>query len=572
MFYDFFGEHVFRSHLPVSVGDGVAPGAFRCALAMVPDPVFSGERCLTRQGVKGVGVLLVGRPAQREALSGLLAGAADGYSGALVLRGEAGMGKTALLEETLAAAAAAGLRTTQLTGVEAETQLGYAGLHRFLLPFAGQLERLPVPQRDALRSTFGLAAGPPADRFLVALAVLTLLAEVAAEVPLVCVVDDVQWLDPESVVVLGFVARRLYAERVVLLFAVREPDGQVPALAGLPELAIGGLGDEAALELLASLTPGPLSPAVGARIVAGTGGNPLALVEVARELSPAQLAGAQVLPEPLHIGGSLEQVFGRRVSRLPPETRLLLAVAAAEPAASQALVWHAAQRLGIDPDAAASADLGGLAEVGPRVEFQHPLVRSAAYHATPLRQRRLIHRALAAGDGSEPDRVAWHLGMAAAGPDEAVAARLEQAAGRARDRGGYAATVAFLSRAAELSVNESQGAGRLLAAAEAALIAGQPVRAGALLEEATPLLGGSAGPRAGQATARHDPVRPRPGGRGGTGPAGGGAGARAGRCARCARDAARGGRGGLVRRLVGQPGGAGGDSARGARDAGRRRI
>ena len=259
-------------------------------------------------------MLLVGRPAQREALSGLLAGAADGYSGALVLRGEAGMGKTALLEETLAAAAAAGLRTTRLTGVEAETQLGYAGLHRFLLPFAGHLERLPVPQRDALRSTFGLAAGPPADRFLVALAVLTLLAEVAAEVPLVCVVDDVQWLDPESVVVLGFVARRLYAERVVLLLAVREPDGQVPALAGLPELAIGGLGDEAALELLASLTPGPLSPAVGARIVAGTGGNPLALVEVARELSPAQLAGAEVLPEPLHIGGSLEQVFGRRVS------------------------------------------------------------------------------------------------------------------------------------------------------------------------------------------------------------------------------------------------------------------
>ena len=212
-------------------------------------------------------------------------------------------------------------------------------------------------------------------------------------------------------------------------------------------------------------------------------------MEVARELSPAQLAGAEVLPEPLPVGGSLEQAFGRRVSRLPPEARLLLAVAAAEPAASQALLWRAAGQLGIDPDAAAAADLGGLAEVGPQVEFRHPLVRSVVYYATPLRQRRLIHQALAAGDGSEPDRVAWHLGMAAAGPDEAVAARLEQAAGRARDRGGYAATVTFLSRAAELSEDEGQRARRLLAAAEAALIAGQPVRAGALLEEATPKLG-----------------------------------------------------------------------------------
>jgi len=200
--------------------------------------------------------VLVGRSAEREVLGGLLARAAEGYSGVLVLRGEAGVGKTALLNETLAAAAARGLQTSRLTGVEPETQLGYAGLHRFLLPFAGHLERLPAPQRDALRSTFGLVAGPPADRFLVALGVLTLLAEEASEVPLVCVVDDAQWLDPESAMVLGFVARRLYAERVVLLFAVREPDGQLPALAGLPELMIGGLDDQTALELLSSLTPG----------------------------------------------------------------------------------------------------------------------------------------------------------------------------------------------------------------------------------------------------------------------------------------------------------------------------
>ena len=434
-------------------------------------------------------MVLVGL-AEREALGGLLARAAEGYSGALVLRGEAGVGKTALLDQTVAAATAGGLQTSRLTGVEAETQLGYAGLHRFLLPFADQLEQLPRPQRDALRSTFGLVAGPPADRFLVALAALTLLADVASQVPLVCVVDDVQWLDPESVVVLGFVARRLYAERVVLLFAVREPAGEVSALVGLPELVLGGLDDQAALELLASLAPGRLSPAVGARIVAETGGNPLALVEVAWELSPGQLAGAEVLPEPLPAGGSLEDVFGRRVRRLPPETRLLLAVAAAEPTGSQALLWRAAGQLGIDPDAAASADLGGLAEIGSQVEFRHPLVRSVVYHGTPLRRRRLIHRALAAaGDADErPERVAWHLGMAAVGPDEAVAARLEQAAGRARERGGYTATVTFLSRAAELSADQGLRARRLVAAAEAALIAGQPFRAGALLEEATPLL------------------------------------------------------------------------------------
>jgi hypothetical protein len=276
-----------------------------------------------------VDVVLVGRSAEREVLGGLLARAADGYSGAVVLRGEAGVGKTALLDETLAVAAADGMQTARLTG-----------LHRFLLPFAGQLEQLPVPQRDALRSTFGLVAGPPADRFLVALGVLTLLAEAASAAPLVCVVDDVQWLDPESVVVLGFVARRLYAERVVLLFAVREPADQLSALVGLPELAVGGLDDDAALELLASLAPGRVSPAVADRIITGTGGNPLALAELARELSPAQLAGAELLPEPLPAGGSLEQTFGRRVRRLPPETRLLLAVAAAEPTASQALVWR----------------------------------------------------------------------------------------------------------------------------------------------------------------------------------------------------------------------------------------
>jgi len=223
----------------------------QCPWQMLLHPVFHGERCPARRVVKDVDVVLVGRLAEREVLGGLLARAADGYSSTLVLHGEAGSGKTALLDDTLAAAAAAGMQAARLTGVEPETQLGYAGLHRFLLPFAGHVERLPVPQRDALRSTFGLVAGPPTDRFLVALGVLTLLADVASPAPLVCVVDDVQWLDPESAVVLGFVVRRLYAERVALLFAVREPAGQLSVLAGVPELAIGGLDEDAATELLA---------------------------------------------------------------------------------------------------------------------------------------------------------------------------------------------------------------------------------------------------------------------------------------------------------------------------------
>jgi DNA-binding CsgD family transcriptional regulator len=434
--------------------------------------------------------MLVGRSAERKTLEDLLVRATDGHSGALVLRGEAGVGKTVLLDETLAAARAAGMQTARLTGIEPETQLGYGGLHRFLFPYADRLERLPAPQREALRNTLGLTAGPPADRFLVALSVLTLLADVASESPLVCIIDDAQWLDPETVVVLGFVARRLYAERMVLLFAVRDPDSQLPALTGLPELMIGGLDNDAALALLSSLAPGPVSPAVAARIVADTGGNPLALAELASELSQAQLAGTQPLPELLPAGASLQTVFSSRVNRLPPDTRLLLAVAAAEPAGSQDLLWRAARQLGIDPDTAAADDLGGLAEIGRQVEFRHPLIRSAIYQAIPSPQRRQIHQALAAAGetADRPDRVAWHLGMAAIGPDEAVASRLEEAASSAQERGGYAAAVTFWSRAADLSADAGARARRQLAAAEGALIAGQPARASALLAEATPWL------------------------------------------------------------------------------------
>jgi DNA-binding CsgD family transcriptional regulator len=444
-------------------------------------------------------MMLVGRSAERELLSGLAARAAEGTSGTLVLRGEPGVGKTALLDDLAATARARGMRTARLTGVEAEMQLGYAALHRFLLLFPDHTERLPDPQRSALRSTFGLVAGPPADRFLVALGVLTLLADVASAAPLVCLVDDVQWLDPESAVVLGFAARRLYAEQVVLLFAVGNGAAPASALAGLPELAIGGLAERDAAELLSSLTKGRLNPVIGARLATETGGNPLALVELVRELSPAQLAGAVALPDPLPAGPSLEGVFSRRIGRLPAETRLLMAVAAAGPTAPPDLLWRAARHLGIDPDAAASEDAGDLVTFGPEIAFRHPVVRSVIYHGTPLSQRRVIHRALAAvGEQSmPPDWVAWHLAMAAAGPDDAVATRLEQAAEDVRNRGGYAAVASFLSLAAELSVDMGLRTGRLLAAADAELVAGALDQARVRLDQlpagpATPLQQGLA--------------------------------------------------------------------------------
>jgi DNA-binding CsgD family transcriptional regulator len=436
--------------------------------------------------------VLVGRSNEQAVLRGLLERVADGLSGSLVLRGEAGIGKTVLLDEAIESAREAGMRTVRLTGVESETQLGYAGLHLFLRPFADHIEKLPGPQRSALQSTFGLVEAAQTNRFLVALGVLTLLADVASDAPVLCVVDDAQWLDPESEAVLAFVARRLYAERIVLLFAVREPSDRSPLLVGVPDLSIGALDDPDASALLLSSSAGRLSSVVGARIIAETGGNPLALVELVRQLSPAQLTGSAPLPEPLlPVGDSVQEAFRRRVNELTPEARLMLTVAAAEPNGSQALLWRTAERLGVDPEAAASVDLSDLVEFSPRVAFRHPLVRSVAYHVTPLPERRLIHKALAAETDpvEQPDRIAWHLGLAAGGPDEGVAAQLEQAAVRARDRGGYAATVTFLSRAAELTVDEPTRGRRLLAAAEAALSAGQPQWAGALLDEAMPRLG-----------------------------------------------------------------------------------
>src|SRR5271165_1400980 len=427
-------------------------------------------------------VPLFGRSTERELLGQLLARCAEELSAALMLRGEPGTGKTALLDDTAAAATARGMRIARLTGVEPETQLGYAALHRLLLLFPEYLERLPGQQRDALRVAFGLAAGPSPDRFLVALAVLTLLAEEASEEPLVCIVDDAQWLDPESAVVLAFAARRLQAERIVLLFAIRPGEGQSTAFTGLPELPVGCLAEDDAAGLLDCLTEGRLNPAVGMRLITGTGGNPLALIELVRELSPAQLAGAVALPDPLPASSSLERLFSHRTSQLAADTRLLLALAAAEPTASRDLLWRAAGQLGIDPDTAASADIGELVTFGSPVAFRHPLVRSVTYHGTPPAQRRLIHRVLAA-ESRQQERVAWHLAMAVTEPDADVADKLERAAEEARERGGYAATATFYSRSAELSVDKEERARRLLAAAEAELTAGAPDRAAALLDQ-----------------------------------------------------------------------------------------
>ena len=418
-------------------------------------------------------------------LTGLLAQAADGTSAAVVVRGEPGIGKTALLDVVAARAVSQGMRVARVTGVEAEVPLGYAALHRLLLPFPGLIEQLPAPQRDALRSTFGLVAGPPPDRFLVALGVLTLLADAASDARLLCIIDDAQWLDLESAVVLGFVARRLQGEGIVMVFAARELSHVAPALQGLPEVVIGLLDAGDAAALLSMIATSKLSPAVESQLVAEGGGNPLALVELAGELTPAQLAGTAALPDPLPAAGSLQEMFSRRLGRLSPGARLLLATAAAEPTASEAVLWRAAERLGVDADLAV-ADVSGLAEFDTGVTFRHPLVRSVAYHSVPVARRRLIHRTLAEmiDPAEQPDRVAWHLAMAATGPDEDLAARLAQVAGQVMERGGYAARTAFLTRAAELSADSQLRTGRLLAAAEAALTAGRPVQARALLDQA----------------------------------------------------------------------------------------
>ncbi len=401
----------------------------------------------------------------------------------MVLRGEAGVGKTALLE--YASERASGCRIARAAGVQSEMELAFSGLHQLCAPMLTGLEQLPGPQRDALRVAFGLEVGGAPDPFLVALAVLSLLAEAAESGPLVCVVDDAQWLDRASTQALAFVARRLLAERIVMLFAVRAPTDE-GVLEGLPELVVEGITNGDARLLLASGMPGPLDERVRDRILAETRGNPLAILELPRGLTPAELAGGFGLPNTGTLGDRIEQSFIRRLESLPPDAQRLLLTAAAEPVGDVTLLWRAAQELGIPSDAITPAEGAGLIEIGSRVRFRHPLVRSAVYRAASVPDRQEVHRALADATDPEadPDRRAWHRAHAAAGLDEEVAAELERSAGRAQARGGVAAAAAFLERAAELTPDPNRRGTRALAAAEAKLMAGAPDAAHALLATA----------------------------------------------------------------------------------------
>jgi DNA-binding CsgD family transcriptional regulator len=404
-----------------------------------------------------------GRSSERQALDRLLERARQGHSGVLVIRGEAGMGKTALMRH--AAVEASAFRVVQVSGVESEMELPFAALHQLCSPLLDRLDALPEPQQDALRVALGLASGAAPDRFRVALATLTLLAEVAEHRPLLCLVDDFHWLDEASAQVLGFVARRLLAEPIVMVFGVREP-GDERQSAGLPELRLAGLGPEDARALLTTVVPGRLDDRVRDRIVAETRGNPLALLELPRGMSAAELAGGFGGPGPV-TPAALEEGFGRRLDQLSPETRRLLRLAAADPVGDPVLVWRAAERLGIDPQAAAPAVDEGLLEMSTQVRFRHPSVRTAAYRSASPEERQALHAALAEATDPQldPDRRAWHRAQATPMPDEEVAGELERSAGRALARGGIAAAAAFLDTAAMLTPDRARRTQRLLAAA-----------------------------------------------------------------------------------------------------------
>ena len=416
---------------------------------------------------------LIGRRTECDVLDQLVAAVRAGESRALVVHGEPGVGKTALLEYL--AGQASGCRVARAGGVQSEMELAFAVLHQLSAPMLDRVGRLPSPQRDALQTAFGLSAGPAPDRFLIGLAVLGLLSEVAGDRPLLCIVDDAQWLDSASAQVLAFVGRRLGAESVGLVFGARVPTGD---LAGLPELVIGGLREDDARALLDSALTGPLDARVRDQIIAEAHGNPLALLELPRGLTAAELAGGFGLPGAVPLSGSIsgtiEESFRRRIDTLPALTRRLLLLAAAEPTGDPVLVWRAAGRLGVGAEAAGPAVEAGLAEFGVRVRFRHPLVRSVAYRSAPAQEGQLAHAALAevTDRAIDPDRCAWHRAEAALGPDEDVAGELERLAGRVQARGGLAAAAAFLERAAMLTPDPARRAERALAAANTKFQAG----------------------------------------------------------------------------------------------------
>ncbi len=425
--------------------------------------------------------MLLGRRRECDAIDRLLEEARGGRSGALVICGEPGVGKTALLD--YAAGAASELRVVRAGGTESEMELPFAALHRLVAPLPDHLERLPDPQREALEITFGRSAGQAPDRLLVSLAVLGAFADVAEEVPLVCIVDDAQWLDQASAQTLGFVARRLLAESVVIVFATRTATRE---LEDLPEMKVRGLRARDARALLQSVAAGPLDEQVTDRFIAETRGNPLALLELPRGVSTAQMAGG--FRGPADLSGRIEESFRRRRESLPEDTQLLLLVAAAEPAGNPSVVWRAAGQLGVDTSALEPAERAGLLEIDSVVRFRHPLVRSEVYTAAPPEQRRRAHHALAEATDPEadPDRRAWHLAEAASRVDESIASELELAAGHAQERGGLAAAAALLTRAAELTPDQGNRTRRTLVAAQAQYEAGSLDEALALLPTINP--------------------------------------------------------------------------------------
>ena len=442
---------------------------------------------------------LTDRDGERDVLDRLVDAVRAGESRVLVIRGDPGVGKTVLLDYL--AERAGGCRVARAAGVHSEMELAFAGLHQLCAPMLDYLDRIPVPQRDALRTALGLAAGPPPDRFLVGLAVLSLLSEVAGDQPLICLIDDEHWLDQASEQTLGFVARRLAADPVALVFSARDPGAE---LAGQPELVVEGLRADHARALLDSALAGPLDARVRDLIVSETRGNPLALLELPRGLTPAELAGGFGLPA-TQLTSRIEASFGRQLDALPAQTRRLLQLAAADPSGDRSLLWRAAGRLDLGFQAGVPAMEAGLVEFDGRVRFRHPLARSAAYRSASRAERQQLHAALAAVTDSQldPDRRAWHLAQAVPDKDEEVAAELERSAGRAQARGGVAAAAAFLERAALLTGNPARRAGRALAAAQAKVHAGAAGAARDLLAMA------EAGPLSDLEQARLELVRAR---------------------------------------------------------------
>jgi len=420
-------------------------------------------------GGEGMQAHLIGRHLERAKIDQLIAQANKGQSGALVLRGEVGIGKTALMEHARATATAQGFQVGSAAGTEAESQFAFAGLHQLCEPLLEGADRLPEPQQAALGVAFGTQVGSAPDRFLVGLAALNLLANTAEKAPLLCVIDDAHWLDVASAQVLAFVARRMSAERAAVLFARRLGVGDEQSFMGLPELPLEGLGEEDSRTLLASVVHSPLDAVVRDQIIAEARGNPLALLEFPHSAGATQLAGGFGLPAGTSLPRRIEESFRQRCSTLPTATRELLLIAAADPTGDPTLLWRAAMHRRITPEAASPAEVAGLVEIDTRVRFRHPLVRSAIYEDATPAARRLAHEALATATDEQidPDRHAWHRARAVLGTSEDVAAELERSAGRARARGGLAAAAAFLQQAVALTPDPATRATRALEAAHA---------------------------------------------------------------------------------------------------------